>query len=256
MPAVAATSAQPVAQKAPFLLLLIFFVVTLFSVGTSAFAVWGLVTVPQPQHWVENEILNGMLVLGVVTFAALQSTALVGLYLRKHWGRDLATIGAGYWMVTIIGIPFALLMWWALHRRWDPGVESNYYKEHPAPPAYVVLLAAVGSVAFLVWLWFLYLYVVPLVQRLTADVTPPIDPNTWYAIVTVALYASLPFWALQVLTFIGLRRRHDWGAVLASLTCVLWTISLIGLPFGIAGLLILWRWEHPALATHTAATPA
>src|SRR5579859_244556 len=211
MPGVAAASPQPVAQKAPFLLLLIFFAVTLFSVGTSALGVWGLVAQPPVQRWVENYILNGMLVLGILTFAALQSTALVGLFLRKHWGRDLATIAAGYWMITIIGIPFALLMWWALHRRWDPGVESSYYKEHPAPPAYVVGLAAVGSVAFLVWLWFLYLYLVPLIQSLTANTT--IDPNSWYFIVSVALYASLPFWALQVLTFIGLRQRHDWGAV-------------------------------------------
>jgi hypothetical protein len=116
-------------------------------------------------------------------------------------------------------------------------------------------MAAVGSIALLAWLWFLYLYLVPLIQRLTADTG--IDPNSWYWVVSVALYFSLPFWALQLLTVIGLRQRHDWGAVLATITCVLWSISLIGTPFGIAGLLVLWRWSHPALGPHaTAATPA
>ncbi|HEV2028599.1 MAG TPA: hypothetical protein VGS16_08720 [Candidatus Dormibacteraeota bacterium] len=46
---------------------------------------------------------------------------------------------------------------------------------------------------------------------------------------------------------IGLMQKHDWGAILAVLTCVLWIMSGIGLPFGIAGLFVLWRWQHPAL---------
>jgi hypothetical protein len=52
---------------------------------------------------------------------------------------------------------------------------------------------------------------------------------------------------VQGLAVIGLLQKRDWGAILAMLTCVLWILSGVGAPFGIAGLLVLWRWQHPAL---------
>jgi hypothetical protein len=63
----------------------------------------------------------------------------------------------------------------------------------------------------------------------------------------LALFFSLPIWVVQGLAVIGLLQKHDWGAILAILTCVLWIMSLVGIPFGIAGLFVLWRWQHPAL---------
>jgi hypothetical protein len=64
------------------------------------------------------------------------------------------------------------------------------------------------------------------------------------------LASKAPWWLIGsfvVSTLVALREKHDWGAILAMLTCVLWILSGIGLPFGIAGLLLLWRWQHPAL---------
>jgi hypothetical protein len=78
----------------------------------------------------------------------------------------------------------------------------------------------------------------------TARAQPPLASK---APCTFALLFSLPIWVVQGLAVIGLRQKHDWGAILAMLTCVLWILSGIGLPFGIASLLLLWRWQHPAL---------
>ncbi len=138
-----------------------------------------------------------------------------------------------------------------LHRRWDPGVDSTFDKDHPSAPLYVLGLCGVGTALLLVWLWFLYFHLVNLLVQLS----PSQPASGWYWIASVALYLSLPLWMVQGLAFIGLRQKHDWGAVLAMITSVLWVVSGIGLPFGIAGLLVLWHWQHPALKS-TAASGA
>jgi hypothetical protein len=168
---------------------------------------------------------------------------MVGLYFRRHWGRTVATIASGLWVFTLIGIPFAIVTWYVLYRRWDPGVESTFDKGHPSAPAYVVGLCGVGTALVLVWLWFLYFHLVGLL----IDLAPAQPASGWYWIASVALYLSIPLWLVQGLAFLGLRQKHDWGAVLAMITCVLWVVSGVGLPFGIAGLIVLWRWQHPAL---------
>ena len=188
---------------------------------------------------------NAVTALAAVAMLGVQATALVGLYMRRHWGRPVATIASGLWVLSVIGIPFAILAWWALHRRWDPGVESTFDKDHPSAPRYVVGLCAVGTALVLAWLWFLYPYLVNLLTQ-----SLPSQPvSGWYWISTVALFISIPLWTIQGLAVVGLVRKHDWGAVLAVITCVLWVLSGIGLPFGIAGLVLLWRWQHPALRT-------
>ena len=258
----AVTSARPplpVAQKAPWWLIGTFVVTTALTLGWAVIFTTAVIEGSSVQRWVENTIINGVVWLAAVAVAGLQSTALIGLYTRRHWGRAVASIAAAFWLFSVIGIPFAILAWWALYRRWDPGVEATFTRDHPAAPAYVVGLCAVGTALLLAWLWFLYLYLVPLLVELTKNVSPPIDPGTWYSIVTVALIFSLPLWVVQGLAFVGLRQKHDWGAVLATVTCVLWVLSLVGLPFGVAGLFVLWRWQHPALGPHAppaAAAPA
>jgi len=34
------------------------------------------------------------------------------------------------------------------------------------------------------------------------------------------------------------------------------TGGIVGLPFGIAGLFVLWRWQHPALRPQVSGAPA
>ena len=241
--AVAPPAPLSLASRASWWLLASFIVATLLSLTWAAIFMLGLINTQYGNYPLENVTLNAVIALAAVAMLALQVTALVGLYMRRHWGRTVATIAAGFWIFTVIGIPFAVLAWWVMHRRWDPGVDSTFDKNHPTAPAYVVGLCAVGTALVLVWLWFLYLYLVPLLEK----VNPSQAAGGWYWIASVALFLSIPLWVVQGLALVGLVQKHDWGAVLAMITCVLWVLSLIGLPFGIAGLIVLWRWQHPAL---------
>ena len=243
MAASPASTNPPPAQKAPWWLLGLFVFTTLIGVAWSTLYTVGIVQGDYNSHPVENITLNAMVGLAALAITGLQATAYAGLMRRRHWGRAIATIAAAFWVFTGIGILFALLAWWVLYRRWNPGVESTFTRDHPKAPAYVVSLCAVGTALLLVWIWFLYFYLVDLLTRLN----PGFDSSTWYSIVTVAFVLSIPLWLIQGLAVVGLVQRHDWGAVLAMITCVLWVLSVAGLPFGIAGLIVLWRWEHPAL---------
>jgi hypothetical protein len=241
--AVATPASQSVASKASWWLLAAFIVATLLALAWASLFTLGFVNTQYGNYPVENFTLNVFVWLAAVAMLAVQSTAFAGLYMRRHWGRTVATIAAGLWVFTVIGIPFAAVTWWVLHRRWDPGVDSTFDKDHPSAPAYVLGLCAVGTAIVLVWVWFLYFHLVGLLIQLS----PSQPASGWYWIASVALYLSIPLWVVQGLAFVGLRQKHDWGAVLALITCVLWVVSGVGLPFGIPGLIVLWRWQHPAL---------
>ena len=241
--AVATPAEPPLASKAPWWLLAFFIVSTMLSLLWAAGWTLGVIYADYTSHPAENLTLNVFVWEAALAMLGLQVLGLVGLYTRRHWGRAMATIASGFWVFTIVGIPFAALAWWGLHRRWNPGVESTFTKDHPTAPRYVVGLTIVGAAVILVWLWFLYIYLPALLVRLA----PNVDPSSWYWIGTFALFFSLPIWVVQGLAVIGLLQKHDWGAILAVLTCVLWIMSGIGLPFGIAGLFVLWRWQHPVL---------
>ncbi len=239
-----ATSAEPpLASKAPWWLLGSFIFSTLLALGWSAGWTLAVINGDYGSHLAENLALNALVWEASLAVLGLQALALAGLYTRRHWGRALATIASGFWVFTVIGLPFAALVWWALYRRWNPGVEATFTRGHPSAPPYVIGLTIAGVALILVWLWFVYIYLPALLIQLD----PNIDPNSWYWIGTVAFFFSLPIWVVQGLAVIGLLQKHDWGAILAMLTCVLWILSGIGLPFGIAGLFMLWRWQHPAL---------
>lgn len=233
----------PLASRAPWWLIGTFVVSTLVALGWAAGWTLAVINADYTSHPVENLTLNAFVWEASLAMLGLQSLALVGLYTRQHWGRAVATVASGFWVFTVIGIPLAALVWWALHRRWNPGVESTFTREHPSAPRYVMGLTIVGAAVILVWLWFLYLYLPALLVKLA----PSTPAASWYWIASFALLFSLPIWVVQGLAVVGLRQKHDWGAILAMLTCVLWILSGFGLPFGIAGLLLLWRWQHPAL---------
>jgi hypothetical protein len=240
----AATAArQLMASKSPWWLLASFAVSTMLSLLWAAAWTLAVIYADYASHPLENLTLNLFVYEASLAMLGLQALALVGLYSRRHWGRAVATIGSGFWVLTVIGIPFTALVWWGLHRHWEPGVESTFTRDHPSAPRYVVGLTIIGATAILGWLWFLYIYLPDLLTRLS----PTIDPGSWYWIGTFALFFSLPIWVVQGLAVVGLLQKHDWGAILAVLSCVLWIMSGIGLPFGIAGLFVLWRWQHPAL---------
>ena len=246
----AAPASPPLATRAPRWLLALYVLSTALGLLWAAAWTLGVVFGQYGSHPVENLVLNFFVWQSSLAVVSIQGLAFVGLYTRRHWGRPVATIAAGLWVLTGVGILFAALAWWGLHRRWDPGVESTFTREHPSAPVYVTGLAAAGTAVLLVWLWFLYIYLPNLINQI-APGAPDLRP-----VFTVALFISLPLWIVQGLAVVGLVRKHDWGVILALVTCVLWILSLVGLPFGIAGLVILWRWQHPALAPKLTGAPA
>jgi hypothetical protein len=242
--------AQPsLASKAPGWVIGSFVVSTLLALAWAAGWTLGVINADYVSHPAENLALNVFVWEASLAMLGLQALALLGLYTRRHWGRTMATIASGFWAFTMIGIPLAALVWWALHRRWEPGVDSTFDKDHSSAPRYVIGLSVVGAALIVVWLWFLYIYLPALLVQLA----PTVDSGSWYWIGTFALLFSLPIWVVHGLAAIGLLQKHDWGAILAVLTCMLWIMSGAGLPFGIAGLLVLWRWQHPALRPPPAA---
>jgi len=246
-------AAQPGKATKPSRWLIVAFVVsTLFAMNWAALWTLGVITSDYSSHFIENFTLNAVVWVATLAVLLLQCAALVGLYTRRHWARTVATVASGFWALTIGGIPFSALVWWSLHKRWEPGVDSTFTRDHPSAPPYVVGLTAVGTALVLVWLWFLYIYLVGLLQQLN----PSAPVSGWYWTTTLALFFSLPIWVVQGLAFIGLLQKYDWGAILAVITCLLWIMSIIGLPFGIAGLFVLWRWQHPALRPQVSGAPA
>ena len=246
-------AAQPgKATKASRWLIVAFVVSTLFALNWAALWTLAVINSDYSSHFVENFTLNAVIWVASLAVLLLQCAALAGLYTRSHWGRTVATVASGFWVFTIVGIPFTALVWWALHKRWDTGVDSTFDRDHPSAPMYVTGLTGVGTALVLVWLWFLYLYLVPLLQRLA----PSQPVSGWLWLVTLAFFFSLPIWVVQGLALYGLLQKHDWGAVLAVMTCILWIMSIVGLPFGIAGLFVLWRWQHPALRPQVSGAPA
>lgn len=246
--AVAPKAPLSLASKAPLWLQGTFIIATLLALNWAAIFTLGLISSQYGGGYpLVGITFNAVTALAAVAMLGLQATALVGLYMRRHWGRAVATIAAGFWVFTVIGIPLAILAWWALHRRWDPGVESTFDKDHPSAPPYVVALCAVGSALVFVWIWFLFLYLVPL---LTQQI-PNQPVSGWYWIASIAFFFSIPLWVVLGLAVAGLLQKHDWGAVLAVIACFLLVISGVGLPFGIAGLFVLWRWQHPAIKPST-----
>jgi len=152
--AVVSPAPQSVASKASWWLLAAFIVATLLALAWASLFTLGFVNTQYGNYPVENFTLNVFVWLAAVAMLAVQSTAFAGLYMRRHWGRTVATIAAGLWVFTVIGIPFAAVTWWVLHRRWDPGADSTFDKDHPSAPSYVVCLCAVGTALVLVWSWF------------------------------------------------------------------------------------------------------
>jgi hypothetical protein len=54
--------------------------------------------------------------------------------------------------------------------------------------------------------------------------------------------------ALQIAAIVGLVRGGEWGRVLATIACVAWSITCVGLPVAVLVLNSIWR-RKPAPAT-------
>lgn len=60
----------------------------------------------------------------------------------------------------------------------------------------------------------------------------------------IAGWAAALF-AAQLLAAVGLLRRREWAMVPATLACVGWALTCVGLPVAVAVLAGLWRGRRP-----------
>jgi hypothetical protein len=51
--------------------------------------------------------------------------------------------------------------------------------------------------------------------------------------------------ALQIAAIVGLVRGREWGRVLATIACVAWSITCVGLPVAVLVLNSIWRRKPP-----------
>jgi hypothetical protein len=74
-----------------------------------------------------------------------------------------------------------------------------------------------------------------------AGATTTLDPATIRAgslVLAVALAAGC---VVQAAAIAGLVRGRDWGRIVATVACVLWSLTCIGLPVAVLVLNSLWR---------------
>jgi hypothetical protein len=57
----------------------------------------------------------------------------------------------------------------------------------------------------------------------------------------VAALVAAACFGLQVTAVVGLARDRAWGQMAATLACVVWALTCIGLPIALLGLNALWR---------------
>ena len=107
----------------------------------------------------------------------------------------------------------------------------------PRPPTWLLVLFWVGAVlTLLVAALYTAIAVTP-----GAASAPGLDPAQVGQTALVAAAAAAALFGLQVVAAIGLTAGREWGRVVATLACVGWALTCIGLPVAALVLARLWR---------------
>jgi hypothetical protein len=107
----------------------------------------------------------------------------------------------------------------------------------PAYPAWLQVLFWVGTViALLVAVVYASLAVSPGIAQ-----APGLDPTQvrLSALVLASLAAAL--FAVQVVAAVGLVRGRAWARTPATISCIGWALTCVGLPVAVFALAALWR---------------
>ncbi len=107
-----------------------------------------------------------------------------------------------------------------------------------ALPAWLLVLFLVGTVLTgLVALAYAVVLAAPDLPAAQAGVNPP-ELRVGAAVITVLATA---LFILQVVATIGLLRRRRWARLTATVACVAWALTCVGIPFSVLALNALWR---------------
>jgi hypothetical protein len=117
-----------------------------------------------------------------------------------------------------------------------------------AAPIWVVVMFWAGT-AVLLWAGLVY-GVVALGLVPARDVASGYDPQTLRQVAAVVAIGALCVCAFQVASAIGLVAGHPWARPLATLVCLAWFLTLVGIPLGLAAIVSLWRSRRPSFTGH------
>ena len=106
------------------------------------------------------------------------------------------------------------------------------------PPAWLLVLFLLGTVlTCLVAVAYAVVLASPDLPATQAGVNPPALRVT-AAVITVVATA---LFSLQMVATIGLVRRRRWARLTATIACVAWALTCVGIPFSVLALNALWR---------------
>ena len=117
-------------------------------------------------------------------------------------------------------------------------------------PVWLLALLWVGAAGLLVAAAFYLALAAGLIQP--GPIDPTVDPAQVRpsAAIFAACAASLA--AGHVVAAVGLMGRRPWARTFATLVCVVWALTCVGLPVGLLGIAALWRPRRPARDVGTA----
>jgi len=113
---------------------------------------------------------------------------------------------------------------------------------HRYPTWLTALLAGGSGLAFLVAALYIGIAAVP---GLPGGAPAGVD-ETQLRLTALAIgLLAIAFFALQLVAVVGLARGRSWAQIPATLACVVWALTCIGLPLALLGLNALWRGPAP-----------
>jgi hypothetical protein len=82
---------------------------------------------------------------------------------------------------------------------------------------------------------------------LALDVVPPdsvdpgVDPGAVRSLAALVAAAAASLAAGHAAAAFGLTTSRPWGRVIATMVCVVWALTCVGLPVGLLGVSAMWR---------------
>jgi len=115
------------------------------------------------------------------------------------------------------------------------------------PPTWVLVLFWLGTVACLA-IALAYTLVL-LIPDLPAE---GVDPGQLRSVAGIVAAAAASLFVAQLIPSVGLTLGRSWARAMATLICVAWALTCLGLPLSVLALNAIWRPIRPA---HSSVAP-
>ncbi len=108
----------------------------------------------------------------------------------------------------------------------------------PATATWVLVLFFAGAALAAVFALF---YGAVLVSPDLAGAQPGLDARELRSAIVIVVLCAASLFVAQLAASIGLLRGRPWGRFLATLVCVAWALTCVGLPLSVLALNSIWR---------------